>query len=89
MSISPNPSRADGKAFHASVVYARRSLGRGNGSSHDLNRGCGIVRGFSCLRPTSITFAPCSANRSAIRRLIPLEPPVTKATCPQADWVER
>ena len=37
---------------------------------------------FSCLRPTSMTFAPCSANRSAMRCPMPLPPPVTKATLP-------
>src|SRR5262245_58691107 len=35
---------------------------------------------LSCFRPANTTFAPCSANRSAIRWPMPLPPPVTNAT---------
>ncbi len=41
---------------------------------------------FSGLRLINTTLAPAAANRLAIPRLIPLEPPATKAVLP-ASWV--
>src|ERR1022692_1654019 len=49
---------------------ARNSQGRAARSS------------LSCLRPIRPTLAPCAAKRSAMRRLIPLPPPVMNATLP-------